>query len=649
MRFQPDGQELYYLITVCPKKTTEKSDKSLLFNYKKLLKSLPFGMIIVDSNDRILDFNNTFVQMFGYHARQLSGSYVNDSIVPAELLDEARALSEDVIGGSSRIYETIRMDAAKRKFDVAITAIPFELQDGEKLILGLYQDISDRKAIEAKLLEHERELQRIVNWLPGMVYRCHFDENYTMIFVSEGAIRVTGYEAESFLQHKVIYNNIVHPEDRARLWKKWQESVAKNELFDMQYRIIAANASIRWIWERGRGVCNEQGELIYLEGYLEDVTLLKQAQEKVQTERDLLQALLDNIPDTIYFKDKQCRFTRVNKAQANVLGINDPAEAIGRTDHDFFDEAHANNSFADEQKLMLTGVPVVSKQEHIQTVNGWKWFSASKVPLKDENDEISGMVGISRDITVYKQMETNLREKEAELLKSNQGKDKLFSVIAHDLRSPFNSFLLLTEILVGEGYDYQPNELADLANLLHRSAKGVSELLENLLSWAAIQRHTLIQNPEFFLLDETIKNTIEQYKNQFTSKKIELNLQLKEKQMIQSDLSMLNVILRNLISNALKFTPEGGQIKVATQIVDGEAVIEVSDSGIGIPAEMLDKLFDVQLKGRKGTNGEPSSGLGMILVKEFSNELEGKIQVTSEVGKGTQVSLRIPLFQKEAL
>lgn len=647
-RIRHHGEKSLYLVLIQPDQIVESPEDDLP-GYQKLLGSIPFGMVLVDSRDYIIDINASFVKMFGYTADQIIGKHVNDFIVPPELYHEATNLSKEVLSGIQKGHETVRMDADGRRIHVAITAMPIQLSNGETLAFALYQDISDRKNIEAKLAEQEQELNRMVNWLPGMVYRCYFDENYTMIFVSDGALRVTGYEAQSFLKDTIYYNDLIYPECRQMVKEEWREGLEQNKIVDIQYRIIAADGSVRWVWERGRGLRNPQGELLFLEGYIEDMTELREAQDKIKMERDLLQALMDNMPDTIYFKDRESRFIRVNKAQAAVLGLNDSSLAIGFTDHDFFDQSHAGNAFKDEQRLMETGIPVINKQEHILTSEGWKWFSATKVPLRDPMGAITGLVGISRDITDVKQMEAVLLEKEAGLLKSNQEKDKLFSVIAHDLRSPFNSFLLLTEILAGEGYDYGPEELAKLASTLHHTAKGVAELLENLLSWAGIQRQTMKVTSEFFRLDEIVRKNLEHYQTQIAEKNIRIDLQLKDKLMLQSDPAMLSVVLRNIFSNAMKFTPQNGTVSVRTKLVDNGIAIEVEDSGIGMPAEMLKKLFDVQLKGRKGTAGEPSSGLGMILVKEFTQQLKGSIHVESEEGKGTLVRIQLPLILKSAV
>lgn len=644
---KPGGCDNHYFVLTfySVRKDADEEKPDGQFRFKQLLESIPFGMVEVNEWDIVLHVNKVFLEMFGYEKEEVIGFDINHLIVPEELQNEGSNLSYTVYTGADIHFETRRAKKSGELIDVAITGVPVLSASGEKRVFGIYQNIAERRAVEAQLALKELEFSAMVAYLPGMVYRCDATQNYNMFFSSLGAKRVTGYTPEDFVEKKKPFNDIIFPECRADIWKQWLKCIENRTDFEAEYRIITADGKTKWVWERGRPIFNAKGEVLMLEGYIEDVDERRKTQDSLRRERDLLQALMDNIPDTIYFKDLESNFIRINKSQSKVLGLNDPSEAIGASDFDFFNKEHAEKAFEDEQKLMKTGIPVINKAEYLKSSGGWRWFTSTKVPLRNSSGKITGMVGVSRDITETKELESRLLEKEAHLIQINSEKDKLFSVIAHDLRSPFNSFLLLTEILAEESFGFDPVELKNLANSMHRAAKSVAELLENLLSWSGLQRGTVHYTPDFVKVDEIVKNNLDYYANQIQNKGLNVEVQVVGKLLVHTDAAMLGIILRNLISNAIKFTPHEGKIDISAGIGKNELWISIEDHGIGMPQVIVDHLFEFNSKGRKGTDGEPSSGLGLILVKEFTERLSGRLEVKSDEGKGSVFTIFLPVYK----
>lgn len=611
--------------------------------FESLYENVPFAIILLDNHEKIVDCNSIFIQMFGYTKEELLEFGKIDLILPENLVHEGSVLRSCVLSDENVYKETVRKTKEGSLIHVAITAKPVKKQNGEILIFGIYQDITSRKKAETSLMERERELTAIVQYLPGMVYRCLDDRDYTMLFVSGGSLKVTGYDPRVFLSNAIKFNDIIFDEYQEYLWDKWQKVIKDGTVFNAEYRIRAADGTERWVWERGRAVSNNQGKLLFLEGYIEDVTDRRLMQDALRNERDLLQALMDNIPDTIYFKDKQSRFIRINNAQSKILGVENAKDVVAKSDYDFFDEAHANNAYEDEQRLMATGIPVINKEEHILTAKGWKWFTATKVPLYSENGNINGLAGVSRDITEFKELEQLLRRSENDLQKINTEKDKLFSVIAHDLRSPFNSFLLLTEMLADENMNFTEDEMKRLSKSMHKAAVSVSDLLENLLEWSKIQRGLASFQPTYIKLSDIVQKNLDYFQTHLFNKDIRVELQMDENIMVYTDPAMLSSVLRNLVSNAIKFTHHQGliTIDVSKPSVD-RVLIRISDTGVGMSESMISKLFSVETKGRKGTDDEPSSGLGLILVKEFVQKMNGKIHLESKQDEGTSFFVELP-------
>lgn len=248
------------------------------------------------------------------------------------------------------------------------------------------------------------------------------------------------------------------------------------------------------------------------------------------------------------------------------------------------------------------------------------------------------------DLNNRKQSEQDIKLKNQELQKINAEKDKFFSIIAHDLRGSFNGFLGLTQIMAEELPSLTMAEVQKIAVSLKKSAMKLFNLLENLLEWSQIQKGTLPFNPAAIQLSQTVNEDIAIFSESAKTKEIEIALNIPEGIEIFADLNMFQTIIRNMVSNALKFTHNGGKVSVSAK-ESGYKVIEISiqDSGIGISEEMIQDLFRIDVETRrKGTEGEPSTGLGLFLCKEFVEKNGGKLRVESKEGKGSTFSFTIP-------
>jgi signal transduction histidine kinase len=231
-----------------------------------------------------------------------------------------------------------------------------------------------------------------------------------------------------------------------------------------------------------------------------------------------------------------------------------------------------------------------------------------------------------------------------ELKELNATKDKFFSIIAHDLRNPFTGFLGLTKMMQEEIKLLSTNEIEDMVGLLNTSANDLMSLLENLLEWAKMQRGITSFNPVQFLLTGSILNCIKHSSDSVRKKEITTKINIPADLKAFADIQMFETVLRNLFSNAVKFTPKGGKVTVSARKENNNFLeVAVSDTGIGMNNDLKDKLFQISEKtGRQGTEGEPSSGLGLIICKDFIEKHGGKIWVESEEGKGTTFYFNLP-------
>lgn len=373
-------------------------------------------------------------------------------------------------------------------------------------------------------------------------------------------------------------------------------------------------------------------------------------------ERDLLQALMDNIPDTIYFKDTASRFTRINKAQARALGIEDPTDAVGKTDFDFFGKEHFRSAYADEQRIVKTGLPLISKVEELTTADGrlW-WVSATKVPIKDKYGRVVGIVGISRDITERMKMEEELKgysehleelvdertkelkEAQSQILKSERlaAIGQLAGMVGHDLRNP------LTGI---EGATYYLKKR--YGNKLDAKAEEMLEIIEKNISYSNKIINDLLDYSREIKLELTQSTPKTITKEAFSLVKIPKNVKIVDltetKPEIKIDIDKMKRAFVNLIKNALDAMPGGGKLTITSKESMNHWKIAFSDTGKGMTKRMLENiwspLFTTKAKGM---------GFGLAICKRAVEAHGGKLSVKSTVNKGTTFTLTIPIDPPE--
>ena len=241
------------------------------------------------------------------------------------------------------------------------------------------------------------------------------------------------------------------------------------------------------------------------------------------------------------------------------------------------------------------------------------------------------------DITSRKKVEEEIKSQNEKLQQSNAEKDKFFSILAHDLRSPLSSFLGMAEVMAEDINTMTISEIEDISKSLHKSASNLFQLLENLLEWSVLQRGTSENHPEKTSLNRLIFRSIDPVLESARRKNIAIKLDLDQTYFVNCDLKMTETIFRNLISNALKYTnPNGSVVITAAPISKEEIKVSVIDTGIGMSKEIISKLFLLNDQiGRKGTDGESSSGLGLMICKEFVEKQGGVIWAESEEDKGS--------------
>ena len=278
------------------------------------------------------------------------------------------------------------------------------------------------------------------------------------------------------------------------------------------------------------------------------------------------------------------------------------------------------------------------------------WYQTNITPILNETGEISSLFLIDSDITLIKKADLQIKQQKYELesqrdqLKNlNNSKDRLFSIIAHDLKNPFQSIIGFSELLREDFRAMEMKQIEEYLECIHDSSTTAYDLLYNLLEWARSQTRSVQINPVHIGLRDLASEVLELYSAQATNKEIQFRNRLDKDLRVLADYHMLNTILRNLIANALKYTAQGGVITISGAANGGMVDINVTDTGVGMEEEKVKTLFSLEKgKSTPGTSGELGTGLGLLVSYEFLQLNKGHFQVKSKLGEGSTFTISLP-------
>jgi signal transduction histidine kinase len=277
------------------------------------------------------------------------------------------------------------------------------------------------------------------------------------------------------------------------------------------------------------------------------------------------------------------------------------------------------------------------------------WIHFESIPRVLENGDII-WTGTLNDINERKNTELEITLKNHELQKLNADKDLFISILGHDLKNPFNNLLGLSEVLAEDIHNLNIDEIEEIAGNINKSAKITNHLLEDILIWARTQQGKISCKPQNLNFTNICQDAVEVLNSNAKAKNITIDYSKVDHSIVYADIDMLKTVLRNLVSNAIKFTNSGGVIRITAVQTDSNVTISVSDNGIGIPSENLAKLFDIsEVLTTKGTGSETGTGLGLLLCKEFVEKHGGKIWVESEIGKGSDFKFTLPMPTEKSI
>lgn len=591
---------------------------------------LPVGIYKTTIEGKIVYANNTFLKLLGFiNICELEKINVNLLFVNPEIRQNQIDFWQENIIQSSE-FELFTKD--RKKITVIDNGYKTFDKDGNMFFVGSLMDITEKKIAENKLLEKETKFREL------------FDFAVDGILLMNNNGEITNANKVFLQLFEKELDNIVNQKADCLFTK---EEIEREPLRYYDLNINESRTFIRQIFKKDKTkiwieIHTKRMSDGSFQSFFHNINDRIIAERALDEYKEKLITILDSVEAGIFVVDEETHLiTDVNRYAAQLIGLN-KTEIEGEVCHKFICPAERGNCPISDLKLNI------DKSERILICNNGNYLPVLKTitPIYLKNKK--HLLEVFIDITEQKKHQEEIKLKNKQLEELIDEKDKFFSIIAHDLRSPFNAFLGLTEIMANELNTMTIAHISEITKRMHTSASNLFNLLENLLFWASKQRGLISINQENLQVKNIIIHIINQLNDSINKKFIFLNVETDYEHIVYADNQILQTIIRNIISNAIKFTPEYGKILIKTKTLKNNNIeILIQDTGIGMNSEILDNIFSFnKFIFRKGTNDEPSTGLGLMICKEFIELLNGEIQVKSEVNKGSSFIITLPTAKK---
>lgn len=872
--------------------------------FKTTLYSIGDGVITTNRKGNITHMNPIAEELTGWTEKEAKGLFVEKVFhIVNEVSYEKVAnpvslvLEKGAVVGLAN--HTLLISKQGTKVPIADSGAPILDESGRitGVVLVFRDQTAERQQLEI-IDEQRRRLYTLMSNLPGMAYRCKNDADWTMEFVSKGCFELTGYNDYEIEQNKLIsYGKLIHPNNIEYVQREVDRALASKKAFEIQYLIVDRKGTEHWVWEKGQGIYNSNGEVVAIEGFINDISQLKEVEsqlrqsenlfqtmalnlgvgifktdskgyttfvnpkycemtglsaseamglgwlknvhpddkqklnnnwanallnksekvedyrfinpvkdktvwvsgrvtpefdsdknilgyigyisditEMVQSEQEishknlLINAVIQNIPDAVYMKDTEGRKLVANKADVENCGFDSLDEIVGKNDFELFPKDIAQKFWDDDQRVLKKGESIIDRLEKLENNRGKiKWLYTSKIPLKDKEGKIIGMVGIGHDITrrkrdederiklstvvdqtplsimitnpegnieyvnptftkvtgyshdevmgknprilksgkqdkdFYRKMWDTLisgkvwssefqnRKKNGEIYweyvfitpvvnssgelinyaavreditekrqlldelvsakhkaeESDRLKTSFLANMSHEIRTPLNSILGFTSILE-ESDDLPKEERDEYQNIIRKSSDSLLQIINDIIDISSLETGQLKIFVSSFDVNKMIKILYREFQNrlvELNKNNIKLNaLVLDNEVMMNADQNRINQIFTNLLNNAIKFTSQGHVEFGIVDIDEKYIYFKVEDTGIGIPNEMHEAIFERFRQGEvKNKRNYGGNGLGLSIVRNLIELMNGKIWVDSQEEKGSVFRFYVPI------
>ena len=608
-------------------------------SYFRLLFELnPQPMFVYDLDSmNIIAVNKSSVETYKYSKEEFLSMTILDLKAPTEftrlwknLLDDPNSFQQ------TEIWNHKTKDGQLIQVEVHSHNLDFKYKNSRLVLLI---DVTEKLKTEKELRESELTLSNLVANLPGIIYRCALDENYTMEYISEACSRITGYTQDDFLKNKTVtFNDLILHEYRLPIWESWQIIAKEKSVFEKEYPITTASGEIKWIWERGRCIFDENDRILCLEGYMEDITIRKQAEKEL---RKLSRAIEQN-PVSIIITNADGVIEYVNPKFTEMTGY-EASEAIGKNPRILKSEMTLPEVYSNLWETITSGKIWTGELINKSKQGKLYWAAKSISPIFDQSGKITNYVSIGEDVSEKKKTENELIQAKEKAEESDRLKSAFLANISHEIRTPMNGILGFAELLkdpvLATGHQ------SEFLDVIEKSGQRMLSIINDLIDISKIEAGETTLRIRKTNVNKMLHDLHLFFIPESTQKNITLNYHCdlpEEKSFIETDSTKLSQILTNLIKNSLKFTDKGS---ISFGYIQKDTMLEfyVSDTGPGISPDQKDIIFERFRQSTLNLSRKyEGAGLGLAISKAYVELLGGSIWIESELDEGSTFFFRLP-------
>ncbi len=651
------------IVDITERKTAELAIQASEARFRGIFEQAAVGISHASLDGRFLRVNQQLCRMLGYSREELLTLRYQDISHPDDLEDD-RLLGEQLVRGETETFTLekryIRRDRSCFWINLTVS-LQRDLDGAPEYFIAVVEDITARRQTNEALRESEQRYRNTFERAAVGINHTALDGRFTR--VNDRFCEITGYSREELLVRN--FKDITHPDDldydaalEERLIHGGQET------YQREKRYVRPDGTIVWVSLTVSLLRDDTGAPNQFISVAEDITARKQAEEALARERILLRTVIDNLPDAVYVKDLQLRKVLANRADVVNMGITNEASALGKTDADVF-APNVAARFAEDDLQVLAGEPIFDREERLVRPSGdERWLLTSKMPLRDDQGRVIGIVGIGHDITERKRNEEALREGHQHLLmalaelQETQNRmvqqERLAAVgqlaagIAHDFNNILAVITLYAQLAL-QSPDLSET-IATRLRVILQQAKRAADLIQQIVDFS---RRTMLERRPMDLLP-FVKEQIKLLERTLPEN-IHVSLQASGHEFIvNADPTRLQQTLLNLAVNARDAMPDGGDLRITMSHLSFSTrddapfpdlepgiwvQLSITDTGTGIAPDVLQHMFEPFFTTKAPGKG---TGLGLAQVHGIVKQHQGEIQISTCLGEGSTFTVYLP-------